>query len=55
MIQFDVYLNVNNKKLQIVDKVKHLGINVHFNLVDGDEIRGKKGYFIGITNSLGIV
>ncbi len=50
MIQFDVYLN--NKKLQCVDKVKHLGITVCFNLVDDDEIRRKQGDFIGITNSL---
>ncbi len=50
MIQFDVYLN--NKKLQCVDKVKHLGITVHFNLVDDHEIRRKKGDFIGCTNSL---
>ncbi len=34
MIQFDVYLN--NKKLQCVDKVKHLGLSVHLNLVDDD-------------------
>ncbi len=50
MIQFDVYLD--NKKLQYVDKVKHLGITVHFNLVDDDEIRRRKGDFDGITNSL---
>ncbi len=50
IIQFDVYLN--NKKLQCVDSVKHLGITVHFNLVDDDEIRRTKGDFIGITNSL---
>ncbi len=50
MIQFDVYLN--NKKLQYVDKGKHLGIAVHFNLDDDDEIRRKKGDFIGNTNSL---
>ncbi len=49
-IQSDVYLN--NTKLQCVDKVKHLGITVHFNLVDDDEIRRNKGDFIGITNSL---
>ncbi len=50
MIQFDVYLN--NKKLQCVDKVKHLGITVCFNLVDDDEIRRKKCDFIEIINSL---
>ncbi len=50
MIQFDVYLN--NKKLQCVDKVKHLGITLRFNLVDDNEIMRKKGNFIGITNSL---
>ncbi len=48
MNQFDVYLN--NKKLQYV--VKHLGITVHFDLVDDDEIRKKKGDFIGITDRL---
>ncbi len=50
MIQFDVYLN--NTKQQCVDKVKHLGITVRFNLVDDHEIRRKKGDFIGHTNSL---
>ncbi len=50
MIQFDVYLN--NKKLQCVDKVKHLGISIRFNLLDDHEIRRKKGDFIGRTNSL---
>ncbi len=53
-IEFDV--NYNQKKTirncKCVDKVKHLGGTVHFNLVGDDEIRRKKGDFIGITNSL---